>query len=133
MNGLIYYYSINNKVYKYTRVRKYDDNEDYRCSCTACKAKDNYVSSLKKFIIQNDHIEYENHSYVITLLMKDRILKNEITKKNLDNDEKILNYFRGYFNLYNASAINAKILFSEKFGISLSNNLLKGIGVLHLI
>ena len=36
-NGpIFYYYSINNKVYKYTKVRKY---EDYRCSCTAYKAK----------------------------------------------------------------------------------------------
>ena len=49
--------------------------------------------------------------------MKDKILKNEITKKNLDNDEKILNYIRVYFNLYNFSSINDKILFSEKFCI----------------
>ena len=40
--------------------------------------------------------------------MKDKILKNEITKKDFNNDEKILNYFRGYFNLYNVSDINAK-------------------------
>ena len=60
--------------------------------------------------------------------MKDKILKNEITKKNLDNDEKILNYIRVYFNLYNFSSINDKILFSEKFCISLSNNLSKRIG-----
>jgi hypothetical protein len=46
---------------------------------------------LKKFIIQNDHIKYDNHLYVIVLLMKDKILKNEITKKDLDKDEKILN------------------------------------------
>ena len=59
--------------------------------------------------------------------MKDKILNNEITQKDLDSDEKILNYFRGYFNLYNVSDINAKILFMEKFGISLSNNLSKRI------
>ena len=37
-NGPIYYYySINNKVYKYTRVRKNNDYEEYRYSCIACK------------------------------------------------------------------------------------------------
>ena len=97
--GPIYYYSINNKVYKYTRVRKYVDYEDYRCSCSACKAKGKYVCSLKKFIILNDHIKCENHSYVIALLMKDKILNSEITKKDWESDEKILNYFQGYFNL----------------------------------
>lgn len=60
--------------------------------------------------------------------MKDKILNNEITKKNLDSDEKILNYLREYFNLYNVSEINDKILFMEKFGISLPNNLSKRIG-----
>lgn len=87
---IYYYYSINNKVYEYTRVRKYDDYEDYRCSYTAGKAKGKYVCSLKKFIIQNDHIKYDNHLYVIVLLMKYNILKKEITKKDLEKDEKIL-------------------------------------------
>ena len=32
--------------------------------------------------------------------MKDKILNNEITKEDLDSDKKILNYFRGYSNLY---------------------------------
>ena len=59
----------------------------------------------------------------MALLMKDKILKNQITKDDLDSDEKILAYFRGYFSLYYVSAINAKILFTEKFGIPLSNNL----------
>ena len=59
--------------------------------------------------------------------MKDKILNNEITKEDLDSDKKILNYFRGYSNLYYASTINDKLLFSEKFGISLSNNLSKRI------
>ena len=48
-NGPIYYYSMNNKVYKYIRVRKYVGYKDYRCSCSACKSKGKYVCSLKKF------------------------------------------------------------------------------------
>ena len=88
-NGPIYYYySINNKVYKYTRVRKNNDYEEYRCSCIACKPKGKYICSLKKFIPEIEHIEYEKHSYVIALLMKDKILKNQITKVDLDSDEK---------------------------------------------
>ena len=31
--------------------------------------------------------------------MKNKILKNQITKDDLDSDEKILSYFRGYFSL----------------------------------
>ena len=58
--------------------------------------------------------------------MKDKILKNQITKVELDSDEKIIAYFRGYFSLYYVSAINVKILFTEKF--PLSNNLSKRIG-----
>ena len=56
-NGPIYYYySINNKVYKYTRVRKNNDYEEYRCSCIACKSKGKYICSLKKFIPEIEHI-----------------------------------------------------------------------------
>ena len=44
--------------------------------------------------------------------MKDKILKYQITKDDLDSDEKIIAYFRGYFSLYYVSAINAKILFT---------------------
>ena len=46
----------------------------------------------------------------------------------MDTDEKILNYFRGYFSLFPVSAINAKLTFTNKFGIVLSNNLSKKIG-----
>ena len=115
-------------MYKYTKVRKNSDYEEYRCSCIACKSKGKYIWSLKKFIPEIEHIEYEKHSYVIALLMKDEILKNEITKDGLDSDKKIKTYFRGYFSLYYVSAINAKNLFTEKFGIPLSNNLSKRIG-----
>ena len=60
--------------------------------------------------------------------MKKKILKDEIRKEDLDTDEKILNYFRGYFSLFPVSAINAKLTFTNKFGIVLSNNLSKKIG-----
>jgi len=73
-------------------------------------------------------LEYENHSYVIALNMKKKILNDEIRKEDLDTDEKILNYFRGYFSLYPVPAINAKLTFTQKFGIVLSNNLSKRIG-----
>ena len=60
--------------------------------------------------------------------MKKKILNDEIRKEDLDTEEKILNYFRGYFSLYPVSAINAKLTFIQKFDIVLSNNLSKRIG-----
>ena len=44
---IYYYYSINNKAYKYTRVRKNNDYEEYRCSCISCKPKGKYILSIK--------------------------------------------------------------------------------------
>ena len=77
---IYYYYSIDNNIFKYTRIKKYDDYEDYRCSFTLCKAKGKYVNSLKKFTPLGEHLEYDKHSYVIALTMKKKILNDEIRR-----------------------------------------------------
>lgn len=78
---IYYYYSINNNIFKYTRIKKYKDYEDYRCSFTACKAKGKYVYSLRKFNAIGEHSEYESHSYAIALNIKKKNSKRRNKKR----------------------------------------------------
>ena len=48
--------------------------------------------------------------------LKKFIPKNQITKDDLDSDEKILAYFMGYLSLYYVSSNNDKILTLKSLG-----------------
>ena len=116
---LYYYYMINNNIYKYTCKKKNGKYTlPFNCSDSSCAATGKYNKNTETFLPgEIDHIPYENHSYVIPKLMKEKYEKDEFIEEDFKNNIKILGH---YFKLmflkdYTLDPTIAKSIFKNKF------------------
>ena len=77
---MYYYYNIGGIIYKYTcKVKlKLEKILNFKCTDTNCKAAGYYYKKEDKFKpnIFLAHIEYEEHSYIISDYYKNKIKDN---------------------------------------------------------
>ena len=88
---IYYYYTIKDKTYKYTCRNKFAKKIlPFKCTDTSCKAKGTYNLLTEKFTPDNiEHIEYENHTYIIPALVKEKYYNNTFEEKDFENNLKI--------------------------------------------
>ena len=90
----------------------------FNCSDSSCPASGKYNKINEIFLPgEIDHIPYENHSYVIPKLMKEKYEKDEFIEEDFKNNIKILGH---YFKLmflkdYTLDPTIAKSIFKNKF------------------
>lgn len=98
----------------------------FNCSDSSCPANGKYNKNNEIFLPgEIDHIPYENHSYVIPKLMKEKYEKDEFIEEDFKNNIKILGqYFKLMFlKDYTLDPTITKSIFKNKFpNIDLSGN-----------
>lgn len=121
-NPLYYYYNIGGNIYKYTcKVKNRKNILNFKCSDTNCKAAGYYYKKDDKFKpnVFLAHIEYEDHSYIISEYYKNKFKDNKFTEEdfNKNNNKKILGiYFKClFYEDENLFPLKAKEIFHQKF------------------
>ena len=114
-NPEYYYYKIDNKTFKYTKINSSNNYYFYKCSDTSCGASGKLYKELNIFKNEGKHIMYENHSYIISEIFNNKFKLHKLEELNLDNEKKILMFFRTYFKYYNTTSEYAKDEFKKIF------------------
>ena len=124
---IYYIFIIENKKYRYTCKKKHGKfTLPFTCSDTSCPATAKYNKLSEKFIIgETKHIPYEQHSYIIPKILKEKFNNDLFNENDFKNNLKnIGHYFKLLFlKDYTLDPTTAKSIFSRRFpNIDLTGN-----------